>query len=64
MTTEAPRSRAPYLIAVSRVQDMTPHLRRITFTAPDLRYYPANAAAAHIKVFCRSPARRSRTCRR
>ena len=53
MTTEAPRSRAPYLIAVSAVQDITPHLRRITFTAPDLRYYPANAAAAHIKVFCR-----------
>ncbi|EMP2573499.1 siderophore-interacting protein [Serratia marcescens] len=51
MTTESPRSRAPYLIAVSAVQDITPHLRRITFTAPDLRYYPANAAAAHIKVF-------------
>lgn len=51
MTTEAPRSRAPYLIAVSAIQDITPHLRRITFTAPDLRYYPANAAAAHIKVF-------------
>ncbi|OKB66920.1 NADPH-dependent ferric siderophore reductase [Serratia marcescens] len=50
MTTEAPRSRAPYLVAVSAVQDITPHLRRITFTAPDLRYYPANAAAAHIKV--------------
>ncbi|MFS7160198.1 siderophore-interacting protein [Serratia proteamaculans] len=51
MTTEAPRSRAPYLIAVSTIRDITPHLRRITFTAPDLRYYPANAAAAHIKVF-------------
>ncbi len=46
MTTEAPRSRAPYLIAVSAVQDITPHLRRITFYR-DLRYYPANAAAPH-----------------
>lgn len=63
MTTEAPRSRAPYLIAVSAVQDITPHLRRITFTAPDLRYYPANAAAAS-RSFCRSPAKPSRTCRR
>ncbi|VVA46396.1 Vibriobactin utilization protein ViuB [Serratia ficaria] len=55
MTTEAPRSRAPYLIAVSAIQDITPHLRRITFSAPDLRYYPANAAAAHIKVFLPQP---------
>lgn len=51
MTTETPRSRAPYLIEVARLRDITPHLRRITFSAPDLRYYPAEAAAAHIKVF-------------
>lgn len=51
MTTETPRSRAPYLIEVTRLRDITPHLRRITFSAPDLCYYPANAAAAHIKVF-------------
>ena len=51
MTTEAPRTRAPYLISVARVEDVTPHLRRITFYADDLQYYPANAAAAHIKVF-------------
>ncbi|MBJ2063838.1 siderophore-interacting protein [Serratia odorifera] len=51
MTTEAPRNRAPYLISVAGVQDITPHLRRITFHAEDLQFYPANAAAAHIKVF-------------
>lgn len=51
MTTETPRSRAPYLIEVARLRDITPHLRRITFSAPDLRFYPAEAAAAHIKVF-------------
>ncbi|MFI8418292.1 siderophore-interacting protein [Serratia sp. NPDC078593] len=51
MTTEVPRSRAPYLIAVVSLRDITPHLRRITFHAEDLKYYPANAAAAHIKIF-------------
>lgn len=51
MTTETPRTRAPYLIEVASLRDITPHLRRITFHAADLRYYPANAAAAHIKVF-------------
>jgi NADPH-dependent ferric siderophore reductase len=51
VTTEAPRQRAPYLIEVTRVCDITPHLRRITFSAPDLRFYPAETAAAHIKVF-------------
>lgn len=51
MNTDAPRSRAPYLIEVAAVRDITPHLRRITFSAPDLRYYPAQAAAAHIKIF-------------
>jgi NADPH-dependent ferric siderophore reductase len=51
VNTDAPRSRAPYLIEVAAVRDITPHLRRITFSAPDLRYYPAQAAAAHIKIF-------------
>ncbi|WP_431221998.1 siderophore-interacting protein [Serratia sp. L9] len=51
MTSENPRSRAPYLIEVTRLRDITPHLRCITFSAPDLSYYPAEAAAAHIKVF-------------
>ena len=61
MTTEAPRSRAPYLIAVSAVQDITPHLRRITFTAPDLRPTPPLRTS---RSFCRSPAKPSRICRR
>ncbi|KFK94299.1 MULTISPECIES: siderophore-interacting protein [unclassified Serratia (in: enterobacteria)] len=51
MTAGTPRPRAPYLIEVTRLCDITPHLRRITFSAPDLCHYPANAAAAHIKVF-------------
>ncbi|MFC0227295.1 siderophore-interacting protein [Serratia aquatilis] len=51
MTTKAPRNRAPYLIEVAKLCDITPHLRRITFSAPDLHDYPSESAAAHIKVF-------------
>ncbi|MBF1994224.1 siderophore-interacting protein [Serratia symbiotica] len=51
MNPTALRSHAPYLIAVSTIQDITPHLRRVTFTAPELQHYPTNAAAAHIKLF-------------
>lgn len=51
MTIEIPRSRAPYLIEVSCLRDISPHLRRITFRSPDLRHYPATVSAAHIKVF-------------
>lgn len=50
LSTAASRSRAPYLIAVSTIQDITTHLRRITYTVPDLRFYSANAAAYN-KVF-------------
>lgn len=51
MNPTALRLHAPYLIAVSTIQDITPHLRRVTFTAPELHHSPTNAAAAHIKLF-------------
>ncbi|WON78536.1 siderophore-interacting protein [Serratia sp. UGAL515B_01] len=49
--TKTSQNRAPYLIEVANLYDITPHLRRITFRAPDLHYYPAETAAAHIKIF-------------
>lgn len=46
-----PRSAAPYLVQVKQIDDLSPHLRRITLFSDALRHYPAPCVAAHIKLF-------------
>lgn len=45
------RPAPPRLIQVKSFTDVTPHLRRITFTADSLDTYPADCEGAHLKLF-------------
>lgn len=44
------------LLTVTSVQDITPHMRRITFTSPDLADFASPAPDDHIKLFLPDPA--------
>lgn len=41
----------PSLVQVKRIIDVTPNLRRITFTSETLDSYPTDCEAGHIKIF-------------
>ncbi|MEM8324599.1 siderophore-interacting protein, partial [Morganella morganii] len=45
------RPAPPRLIQVKSFTDVTPNLRRITFTAESLDTYPANCEGGHLKLF-------------
>lgn len=41
----------PTLVNVTNVTDISPELRRITFSAPELAGFPTDCEGAHIKIF-------------
>ena len=45
----------PALMKVTKFVDISSDLRRITFSSPELAYYPVDCAAAHIKIFLPHP---------
>lgn len=49
-STKKPKLRTVH-VTVNAFTDISPQLRRITFTAPEIAHFPAQSAAAHIKVF-------------
>lgn len=53
MTDQTPKRRpkAPNLVQITAITDITPELRRITFSSPALHDYPAQCPAAHLKIF-------------
>lgn len=44
------------LLTVTAIEDITPHMRRITFTSPDLADFVSPAPDDHIKLFLPNPA--------
>ncbi|WP_321149281.1 siderophore-interacting protein [Aeromonas jandaei] len=54
MTQSLPPNR-PRPVTVKRVQQLTPHLRRITFGGRELVDYPFTCGGAHIKVMLAQP---------
>lgn len=53
-----PAPQRPRLIRVRRIQDVTPHLRRITFHSNELTDYPFTCGGAHIKLMFPQPGQR------
>ncbi len=49
------RPAPPCLVSVKRMLDISPNLRRITFTGEDISHFPAFCPGAHIKVFLPLP---------
>ncbi len=49
MSQPAPANR-PRLLTVKHVQDVSPHLRRICLTSPELVDYPFSCGGAHVKI--------------
>jgi NADPH-dependent ferric siderophore reductase len=45
----------PRLLTVKGVQDLTPHMRRVCLTGPDLADYPFTCGGAHIKIMLPQP---------
>ncbi|MFA7260984.1 MAG: siderophore-interacting protein, partial [Aeromonas bestiarum] len=54
MSQPAPVNR-PRLLTVKHVRDVSPHLRRICLTSPDLADYPFTCGGAHIKIMLPQP---------
>lgn len=45
----------PRLLTVKQVQDLSPHLRRICLTGPELADYPFRCGGAHVKIMLPQP---------
>ena len=54
MSQSAPVNR-PRLLTVKHIQDVSPHLRRICLTSPELADYPFTCGGAHIKIMLPKP---------
>lgn len=57
MSQPAPANR-PRLLTVKHVQDVSPHLRRICLTSPELVDYPFSCGGAHVKIMLPRPDQR------
>ena len=57
MSQPAPANR-PRLLTVKHVQDVSPHLRRICLTSPELVDYPFSCGGAHVKIMLPRPGHR------
>jgi len=57
MTTPRRRRPAPtfHPVTVADVSELTPHMRRITFTGPKLAEYPVDGPATHFKLLLPAP---------
>ncbi len=55
LTQKLYRPAPPCLVSVKRVVDISPNLRRITFTGEDISNFPPFCPGAHIKVFLPLP---------
>lgn len=55
MNTTAPRRSPPRLLTVKRMQQLSPHLKRITLEGDALRGFPDNSNGAHIKLMLPQP---------
>lgn len=54
MSQPAPVNR-PRLLTVKHVRDVSPHLRRVCLTSPELADYPFTCGGAHIKIMLPQP---------
>ena len=54
MSQSAPVNR-PRLLTVKHVHDVSPHLRRVCLTSPELADYPFSCGGAHIKIMLPRP---------